>query len=75
MTSFSTPTTSYSSSTTATTEISITVERRIVSIETRLDHQQQQQDEMNVKLNSIDGIATESNQLIKQLMADLNITS
>jgi len=75
MTSFSTPTTSYSSSTTATTEISITVERRIVSIETRLDHQQQQQDEMNVKLNSIDGIATESNQFIKQLMADLNINS
>ena len=63
------------SSTTATTEISITVERRFVSIETTLRQHQQQQDEMNDKLDSIDGVATESNQLIKQLLADLKISS
>ena len=72
-TSFSSPTTSYSSSTT-THEISITVERRLVAVETRLDVQQQQQDEMNTKLDSLDEIAQESNVMLKQMMADMNIT-
>jgi hypothetical protein len=75
MTSFSTPTTDYSSCTTATTAISITVERHFVSIETTLRKHQQQQDEMNEKLDLIDGVATESNQLIKELLASLKISS
>jgi len=51
------------------------VERRIVSIETQLRDQKQQQAQMNDKLNSIDGVAMESNQLIKRLIADMQISS
>jgi len=71
--SYCTPATSYTSST-ANTEVSITIERRFVSIETTLQEQQQQQDEMNIKLDSLDNVSTESNILIKQLIADLQIS-
>ena len=73
-TSFSSPTTSFSSST-ATHEYSITIERRFVSIETTLQQQQQQQDQMNIKLDTLDQTSTESNALLKQMMEDMKINS
>mmetsp|Transcript_15431 Transcript_15431/g.21993 ORF Transcript_15431/g.21993 Transcript_15431/m.21993 type:complete len:242 (-) Transcript_15431:2611-3336(-) len=72
-TSFSTPTNSFTSST-ATTEYSVTVERRFVSIETTLRYQQQQQDEMNVKLDLVDETSMETNVLLKQMMEEMKIT-
>lgn len=71
-TSYTSPTTSFTSST-ATHEVSITIERRFVSIETTLHQQQQQQDEMNVKLDNLDETTHESNILIKQMMDNLKI--
>jgi hypothetical protein len=72
-TSYSTPTTSYSSRT-SNTEVSITIERRFVNIETNMREQKQQQIEMNTKLNVIDEVATESNILIKQLLENMKLT-
>ena len=72
-TSFSSPTTSFTSSS-AKHEISITIERRFVAIETNMQRQQQQQDEMNGRLDSIDEVAHESNVLLKQMMADLKLS-
>jgi hypothetical protein len=73
--SFRTPSTSYSRSSTETTEVSIIYERRFVSIETQMHEQKQQQEQMNIKLDSLDEVAQESNSLIKQMMDDLKLTS
>ena len=72
-TSFSSPTTSFSSST-AKHEVSVTIERRFVSIETTLQQQQQQQDEMNEKLDSLDDVSRDTNYLLKQMMDEMQIT-
>lgn len=68
------PSSSYTSSSTTTT-IDITVERRFVHIETMLREQKIQQDEMSTKLDSVDEVSRESNQLIKQLLDDMKISS
>jgi len=39
-----------------------------------MQRQQQQQDEMNGRLDSIDEVAHESNTLLKQMMADLKLS-
>lgn len=72
-TSFSSPTTSFSSST-AKHEVSVTIERRFVSIETTLQQHQQQQEEMNEKLDSLDDVSRDTNYLLKQMMDEMKIT-
>lgn len=69
------PSSTLTSSSTTTTEISLTVERRFVQIETTIREQKLQQDEMSIKLDSVDATSTESNQLIKQLLDEMKIGS
>ena len=76
-TSYTSPTTSFASST-ATHELSITIERRfesrIVSLESNMEQQQQQQVVMNKKLDSLDEVTQESNALLKQMLDDMKLT-
>lgn len=73
-TSFSSPTTSFTSSS-EKHEFSITIERRFVALEVQQRETKQQQQEMNVKLDVLDEVAHESNVLIKQMMHDMKINS
>jgi len=71
-TSFSSPTTSFTSSS-EKHEFSITIERRFVALEVQARQTKEQQKEMSLKLDVLDDVAHESNVLIKQMMHDLNI--